>query len=440
MVRLLPKFFSKGTNGKKGDDGRPSSADTAEGGVGYVGDRDVSGMRCGWGRFVFQSGDTYEGEWRENMKHGYGDAFYCSGSRYRGDWSQDCKHGKGIFVFGHDGSSYTGDWLDDKKTGYGVAVFRTANRYAGQWLNDCMHGRGRFVYASGDAYEGDWLQNRKSGFGTWTSSDSSCTYAGEWKDDLRHGAGVLVDAHGIVYEVIYRNGDIVSKIAPKRPIPPPQPVDRSMPEPPLVPPHPRASCTPLKVPRAVRRASADSSQSPSFGSRPNSAETSISSGPVYGAPAIPLSTPNADGRGGGPPQSNSRGDESVERAEGEGEAALLAKLRAWRKTAPAPPVPDLVVPEVPVEIAKREHARAPDSTWGARSSDDGLEQDTVAAELVCRHADLSLADCDDRFDDVKSPMSVAAASSLVSPLAKPRSESIRSTTLTACEMQDDCPV
>lgn len=416
MVKLLSKIFPKGASSKKLDDSRPSSAESLSTGIGYAGERDSNGLRSGWGRFVFQSGDTYEGEWFDNMKHGYGDAFYCSGSRYRGDWAHDCKHGKGIFVFGHDGSSYTGDWVDDVKTGYGVAVFRTGNRYAGQWVSDNMHGKGRFVYGSGDAYEGDWVRNRKSGFGTWTSADSSCTYAGEWRDDLRHGAGVLVDATGNVYEVVYRNGDLTSKNLPRRPIPAPQPVDRSVPEPPFIASHKRATSAAIRVPRAARRGGSTipGATSPAMESScddPRIPPSPPTYAPAYGTPGMNLGGEYDDA----PrvtPTNTSSASSTVDAAESKAEAALLSRLRAWRSGAPPPPpAPTTHAAAVaPKELTTLTYGRARESTWGTRPSPGGSScAEEVSAEVVGKHADMSLAECDDRFDDLASHSSGARA-------------------------------
>lgn len=40
-------------------------------------------------------GDTYEGDYENDMKHGYGIYHWANGSSYEGNFSKDQKHGKG---------------------------------------------------------------------------------------------------------------------------------------------------------------------------------------------------------------------------------------------------------------------------------------------------------------------------------------------------------
>lgn len=53
-------------------------------------------MRHGKGKFYYQDGGLYDGEWRFNKMHGYGALYYQSGKiAYEGDWHDDQFQGIG---------------------------------------------------------------------------------------------------------------------------------------------------------------------------------------------------------------------------------------------------------------------------------------------------------------------------------------------------------
>lgn len=53
-------------------------------------------MRHGQGKFFYQDGGMYDGNWVNNMMDGYGSLYYQSGElAYQGMWKQDQFQGKG---------------------------------------------------------------------------------------------------------------------------------------------------------------------------------------------------------------------------------------------------------------------------------------------------------------------------------------------------------
>lgn len=59
-------------------------------------------MRNGWGKFYYQDGGYYEGEWKNNKMTGFGKLYYQSNLiAYEGQWLNDQFHGKGIIVNQH---------------------------------------------------------------------------------------------------------------------------------------------------------------------------------------------------------------------------------------------------------------------------------------------------------------------------------------------------
>lgn len=70
---------------------------------------------------------------------GYDDTHYLyiwdDGDAYIGEWRDDTQNGKGIYVWS-SGSVYAGSWKDGKRNGYGVNIYSDGSRYDGNWKND----------------------------------------------------------------------------------------------------------------------------------------------------------------------------------------------------------------------------------------------------------------------------------------------------------------
>lgn len=79
-------------------------------------------------------GETYDGEWRQGLRHGVGTI-----------------HRSGTVV-------YQGEFLGDLRDGVGDGVGKDGSRYVGQWREGKMHGRGHMYEAGegGQDYEGEW--------------------------------------------------------------------------------------------------------------------------------------------------------------------------------------------------------------------------------------------------------------------------------------------
>lgn len=54
-------------------------------------------MRHGHGKFFYQDGGMYDGEWSQNKMNGYGKLYYQSGKlAYEGYWKADQFTGNGV--------------------------------------------------------------------------------------------------------------------------------------------------------------------------------------------------------------------------------------------------------------------------------------------------------------------------------------------------------
>ena len=61
--------------------------------------------------------------------------------------------------------SYDGEWKEDLKDGKGAMNYNNGDVYKGPFSNDEMHGKGTFEYAAGDVLKsvGEWNEGKKFG-------------------------------------------------------------------------------------------------------------------------------------------------------------------------------------------------------------------------------------------------------------------------------------
>ena len=74
-------------------------------------------------------------------KNGVGKWVWGSGDVYEGQWDGQVRpHGKGRYVWYDGGDSYDGDWVHGLKEGRGVYTYANGAQYDGQWRNDVQWG------------------------------------------------------------------------------------------------------------------------------------------------------------------------------------------------------------------------------------------------------------------------------------------------------------
>lgn len=113
--------------------------------------------RHGRGHLSFPDGEEISGEWANGQyladwsKYGYqGDT-----SALRNCNAVDCASGKGKFRY-QDGSLYVGDFFQGQPEGQGTVFYQSGSRYEGSWKAHTPHGRGVMYYASGRVVGAIW--------------------------------------------------------------------------------------------------------------------------------------------------------------------------------------------------------------------------------------------------------------------------------------------
>ena len=63
----------------------------------YVGSRNEQNHRHGYGKYMFETGELYVGNWVNDQQCGEGEMYYPSGSWYKGLFKNDLRDGNGKY-------------------------------------------------------------------------------------------------------------------------------------------------------------------------------------------------------------------------------------------------------------------------------------------------------------------------------------------------------
>jgi hypothetical protein len=111
---------------------------------------------------------------------------YKDGTRFYGKFADGAPaDGRGIMVF-NTGQRYDGDYRNGKRNGCGTMTFDENRRYTGQFKDDQFEGLGIWTLENGDRYIGEFHDNKCNGVGTFILKDGS-SQSGNWEN------GRLVD-------------------------------------------------------------------------------------------------------------------------------------------------------------------------------------------------------------------------------------------------------
>ncbi len=154
----------------------------------------------GYGVYVYDDGDRYEGYFENGIRHGMGNYFYSSGSIYSGMWKNGDKHLFGMYAWA-DGDFYIGLWKDDERMRHGIYAWDDGNYEArtsavtysesGCVYGDCDNGFGVYIWSDGDIHSGHWKNGKQHGPAAKFWADGDFFY-GVYKDGQRLSRGIYV--------------------------------------------------------------------------------------------------------------------------------------------------------------------------------------------------------------------------------------------------------
>ena len=130
---------------------------------------------------VLENGDMFEGEVQDDMFNGQGRYYYNNGDKYIGDFVDNTKEGKGVLMFS-DNDLYNGDFKDNKFNGKGTYYYKDGSRYQGDWVNNKKEGEGELQFADGDKYVGQFADDKFNGQGKYVAKNGEVT-DGKWVDN-----------------------------------------------------------------------------------------------------------------------------------------------------------------------------------------------------------------------------------------------------------------
>lgn len=133
----------------------------------------------------------------------------CKDFVYEGDFIQNKKNGKGKIVYKQTGDVYEGEFKEDKITGSGIYKWANGESYNGGVLDGKMHGKGVYKWPDGGEYEGKYVNNMKEGFGKFKWANGR-RFEGMFKNGRPNGKGVLY-IRTKEYDVVFKNGKIQGK-------------------------------------------------------------------------------------------------------------------------------------------------------------------------------------------------------------------------------------
>ena len=76
---------------------------------------------------------------------------YNDGDKYEGEFKDDKKDGKGIYYFNSqswNGAIYVGDFKNDNREGKGIFYYKNGDRYEGEYNNDKRNSKRHNLFAT----------------------------------------------------------------------------------------------------------------------------------------------------------------------------------------------------------------------------------------------------------------------------------------------------
>ena len=126
-------------------------------------------IRKGECTYTWPDGGVFQGTYPSSSKCPVdGDMVRCAWYKdglYTGAVRGGLRHGHGLFEW-ESGDPYEGQWKQDRRDGLGLHTADTSEghfEYEGGWTANRRHGPGTQRYANGDVYDGQWKEDKREG-------------------------------------------------------------------------------------------------------------------------------------------------------------------------------------------------------------------------------------------------------------------------------------
>ena len=116
----------------------------------------------GIGKIYLRDGRLkYEGDFVNNKFEGYGKYIFDNGDYYVGEFLNDLQHGKGKLYEKNGSLLFQGEFIKDKIEGTGKLFFKEGGYFIGQFKNSKMHGKGKIYSKEGNIlYELNFINGK----------------------------------------------------------------------------------------------------------------------------------------------------------------------------------------------------------------------------------------------------------------------------------------
>ena len=145
-----------------------------------------------FGTYVWDDGDKYVGEYKDNKKHGQGTYYFLANNEFRGDkyigeYKDGKRHGQGIYYYlannKNKGDIFVGEFKDGDFNGQGTYTWANGSKYVGEYKDDKMHGQGTYTWEDGIKDVGEFRNDMLNGFAIRYDKNGNILKEGIWKDD-----------------------------------------------------------------------------------------------------------------------------------------------------------------------------------------------------------------------------------------------------------------
>lgn len=97
-------------------------------------------------------------------------------------------HGYGRYEW-NNGNIYSGQWIKGRMTGEGLLCKFDGEQLHGQFLDGLLNGWGKKRWVDGTCYEGQFQEGLLCGYGRMLLPTDHSQFEGMWKDNLCAGIG-----------------------------------------------------------------------------------------------------------------------------------------------------------------------------------------------------------------------------------------------------------
>ena len=165
-------------------------------------------------RYIKEKNLLYNGDFVNGLRDGNG-IEESDSAKYEGQFYKDKKCGKGKIVF-NSGDTYEGGFENNKFNGEGHYIWKkNGHEYIGEYLNGQFNGKGIYKWNENEYYRGDYKMGVKEGNGEVKYANGK-KYSCPFVNGKPNGIGIYEDGKGNKSEIEFVDGKINRNFKPRK--------------------------------------------------------------------------------------------------------------------------------------------------------------------------------------------------------------------------------